>query len=295
MEDKVQAIRDFPLPLTQRKVREFLGLVNVYHSFVPSCAQTLQPLHNNLLKMAPKVTSPLTWTEAATVTFQSIKDALAIATLLVHPLNQRPQPASSLMPPAADRQNVVLPCVLFPEVDSYPAEVCTFDCELLAIYLAVKHFHYFVEGCYIVTDYKPLTYALHSRSTNHSPHQLDYISQFTSDIRHLSGCVNAAVDTLSHIEVSALAGSPSITPQNLAITQQEEDVADITGDTSLDLPHVSILATEVTLLCDVTTGTLRPYMPQKLQRLIFDHLHGLFHPGIHATQRLIASSTSGPA
>ena len=171
----------------------------------------------------------------------------------------------------------------------------TFDCELLAIYLAVKHFHYFVEGCYIVTDYKPLMYALQSRSTNHSPRQLDYISQFTSDIRHLSGCVNAAVDTLSHIEVSALAGSPSITPQNLAITQQEEDVADITGDISLDLPHVSILATEVTLLCDVTTGTLRPYMPQKLQRLIFDHLHGLFHPGIHATQRLIASSTSGPA
>ena len=68
--------------------------------------------------------------------------------------------------------------------------------------------------------------------------------------------LHGAADTLSCIEVAALAGSPSSTPQNLAITQQEEDVADITGDTSLDLQQVSILATDVTLLCDVTTGTL---------------------------------------
>ena len=40
MGDKVQAILDFPLPPTQRKLREFLNLVNFYHCFVPSCAQT---------------------------------------------------------------------------------------------------------------------------------------------------------------------------------------------------------------------------------------------------------------
>ena len=175
----------------------------------------------------------------------------------------------------------------------------TFDRELLAMYLAVKHFHYFVEGrdFYIVTDHKPLTYALHSRSTNHSPRQarqLDFISQFTSDIRHLPGRANAAADTLSSIEVAAVAGSPGITPQNLAIAQQEEDVVDVTGDTSLDLRRVSIPATDVTLLCEATTGTLRPYVPQKLRRLIFDHLHGLSHPGIRATQRLIASKYVWP-
>ena len=98
----------------------------------------------------------------------------------------------------------------------------TFDHKLLAIYSAVKQFHYFVEGrdFDIVMDYKPLMYALHSQSTNHSPHQarqLDYISQVTSDIRHLSDSANAAADTLSRIEVAALADSPSIIPQNLAI------------------------------------------------------------------------------
>ena len=38
----------------------------------------------------------------------------------------------------------------------------TFDRELLAIYLAVKHFRYFLEGrqFHIWTDHKPLTFAL---------------------------------------------------------------------------------------------------------------------------------------
>ena len=46
MDGKVQVIRDFPLPTTQRKLKQFLGLINFYHRFLPSCAQILQPLHD---------------------------------------------------------------------------------------------------------------------------------------------------------------------------------------------------------------------------------------------------------
>ena len=164
MEDKVQAIRDFPLPLTQRKLREFLGLVNFYHRFVPSCAQTLQPLHD-LLKTAPKGTAPLTWTEAATAAFQSIKDALANATLLVHP---QPEAPTSIL---TDASSSAVGAVLQQRIDDMwcplvylsrkltPAQqkYNTFDRELLAIYLALKRFHYFVEGrdFYIITDTSP--------------------------------------------------------------------------------------------------------------------------------------------
>ena len=34
---RVQAIRDFPLPSTQRKLCEFLGLINFYRRFIPHC------------------------------------------------------------------------------------------------------------------------------------------------------------------------------------------------------------------------------------------------------------------
>lgn len=48
LEDRVAVIRNFPCPTTYRKLREFLGLVNFYHRFVPHCAALLQPLHDLL-------------------------------------------------------------------------------------------------------------------------------------------------------------------------------------------------------------------------------------------------------
>lgn len=71
-----------------------------------------------------------------------------------------------------------------------PAETrySVFDRELLAIYLAIKHFRYFIEGrqFHVMTDHKPLIYALAGKPDRYSPRQarhLDLIPQFTSDIR----------------------------------------------------------------------------------------------------------------
>ena len=288
-------------------MREFLGLVNFYHRFVPSCAQILQPLHD-LLKTAPKGTAPLAWTDDATAAFQAAKDALANATLLVHPQPEAPtciltDASSSAVGAVLQQQidNMWCPLAYFSrKMTPTQQRYSTFDRELLAIYLAVRHFHYFVEGrdFYIVTDHKPLTFALHSRSPTHSPRQarqLDYISQFTSDIRHLPGIANAAADTLSRMGMAALVCPTSITPQTLALAQQEEDVTEVASSTSLDLQQVPIPATDVALLCDTSTVPPRPYVPTKLRRQIFDQLHGLSHPGIRATQRLISSRYVWPS
>ena len=43
--DKVQVVRDFPLPQSQRELRRFIGLVNFYHRFLPHGAQLMQPLY----------------------------------------------------------------------------------------------------------------------------------------------------------------------------------------------------------------------------------------------------------
>ena len=51
------------------------------------------------------------------------------------------------------------------------------------------------------------SFALLACPDNHSPRQarcLDFISQFTADIRHLPGHTNAAADTLSRMDVDAL-------------------------------------------------------------------------------------------
>ncbi len=84
-----------------------------------------------------------------------------------------------------------------------------FDKELLAVYLSIKHFQYYVEGCkfYIMTDYKPITYSLFCNPTRYSPRQarqLEFISQLKSDIRHVHGRDNPVADALFRIDIRTI-------------------------------------------------------------------------------------------
>ena len=77
----------------------------------------------------------------------------------------------------------------------------TFDRELLAVYLSIKHFRYFLEGriFHVITDHKPLTFAFNASPDRHSPRQcrhLDFISQFTTNLRHIHGVDNGVTDAL---------------------------------------------------------------------------------------------------
>ena len=92
-----------------------------------------------------------------------------------------------------------------------PAErrYSTFDRELLAIYLTICHFRHFVEGhkFHVLTDHKPLTFALSSQSRNLSPQRerhLEFIAQFTSDIWYIKGTTNTTADALSLLDVGSL-------------------------------------------------------------------------------------------
>ena len=212
LEDNVKVIRSFPQPTSQHKLRQFIGLVNFYRRFLPACAAIMQPL-NQLLTHPKDKPKDLVWTDEAVSAFNRIKDALANATLLTHP---KPDAPTCIMTDASDR---AVGAVLQQFIDDHwhpiayfskllkKAEIkySTFDRELLAVYLAVKHFRYFVEGrdFHVLTDHKPLVYAKHTRSDKHTPRQarhLDFISQFTSDIRHVKGSANTPADTLSRIE-----------------------------------------------------------------------------------------------
>ena len=43
------------------------------------------------------------------------------------------------------------------------------------------------------------------------------------------------------------------------------------------------------MLCDVSTGRPRPLVPTKLRRTVFNVVHGLAHPSIKSTVKLIKS------
>ena len=61
-------------------------------------------------------------------------------------------------------------------------------------------------------------------------------------------------------------------------------------NTSLKIEAVPIACSPTdTILCDTSTGTQRPLIPLDWRRVIFDSMHGLSHPGIRATQKLITA------
>ena len=301
VQEKVTAIQEFPLPSTKRKLKEFLGLVNFYHRFIPHCAHVLQPI--NKLLTATHAEKSLQWDEQSSQAFLTIKQAIADVSLLAHPHHDAP---TNIMTDASD---IAVGAVLQQKVNDQwcpiaffskrltPPETrySTFDRELLAVYLAIKHFQHFVEGrdFHIVTDHKPLTFALKSNH-NHSPRQLrhlDFISQFTNDIRHVKGTENCVADALSRMETNAIHTDQCPTIDFAAIAAEQKTDTELTqlDKTSLKLQAMPIPATNATIICDVSTGVPRPYVPSKFRRSVFNSLHSLAHPGVRATQKLLTS------
>ena len=166
-----------------------------------------------------------------------------------------------------------------------------FDRELLAVYLSVKHFRHFLEGkpFTVFTDHKPLTHALVSVTDNRSPRQtrhLSFISEFTSDIRHIKGQNNIVADTLSRPSVTSVS-FPEIPSVDFAAVAAAQDPGGVLGDSSLDLALVSSNGQK--MWCDTAGGRIRPLVPQQFRRPVFEVLHGLSHAGTRPTTKLISN------
>ena len=147
---KVQAILDIPRPRSKVELQRFLGCINFFHRFLPGVASILAPLHA-LVAAAPKQKSLLLWMDVQSDAFGAAKDALCGAVKLSHP-----DPADSLSL-TTDASLVAVGAVLSNSLGAplaffskklTPAEVkySAFDRELLAVFLAVKHFRHMLEG-----------------------------------------------------------------------------------------------------------------------------------------------------
>ncbi|BHF73643.1 hypothetical protein SprV_0401672500 [Sparganum proliferum] len=200
-----------------------------------------------------------------------IKNSLADATLLTHPA---PEAQMSLM--------------LLPAETRYSI----FGRELLAICLTVKHFRHFLEvrDFTVFTDHKPLPFALRSHSGKYDPREiahLDYISQFTTYIRHIDGTKNEVADMLSRPSLSSLQLSHGI---DLCAMAAEKQRVGCPGDESVSgllLEDVPLATGSGTILCDGSTPFHRPFVPTSMRQAVFQTLHGLSHPGIRASQKLL--------
>lgn len=67
------------------------------------------------------------------------------------------------------------------------------------------------------------------------------------------------------------------------------DIIQIPSSTSLNIKQYTFSESNAQVYCDISQNKIRPFVPTNLRRHIFDKFHGLSHPGIRATKKLITS------
>ncbi|GFT27121.1 transposon Tf2-6 polyprotein [Trichonephila clavipes] len=247
-----------------------------------------------------KDSKPLNWSSEAITAFQRCKQALAAAALLAHPSPSAPLAlhvdASDYAIGGALHQVVdsELQALAFfsRKLTSSEKSYSAYDRELLAIHSAIRHFRYMLgaRDFTVFTDHKPLTYAFRQKSDKCSPwqiSQLDFISQFTTNIIHIPGADNIAADVLSR--VSAITFPRQIDYDCIAETQQTDQELHtlIASVTSLELKKVTFPISSTEIMCDLSTGTARLYIPKQHRQDVFSAMHNLSHSGIRRSVHLM--------
>ncbi|GBM38058.1 Transposon Ty3-G Gag-Pol polyprotein [Araneus ventricosus] len=312
--DKVKCVLDFPKPDTLTQLRRFLGIFNFYRCFIPKAAHILAPIvqflegHTNKKKSRSsvcKLSEQLKWNENAEQAFIAAKNAIAEATLLRYPI---PGAQLSLWVDASDvaiggtlsqlSQGKWEPIAFFSmKLNKSHQKWSIYDKELFSIYSAIRKFKHMLEGreFQIYTDQKSLIYAFKQNPDKCSPRQLrrlNFISQYSTDIRHVQGAQNIVADALSRIEVDSITKSPILNFKEFARAQKDDsDIQKFLHNdaSSLQLELKPCQTSNCNLLCDTSTGVPRPFVPTSFRKLIFDHLHNLAHPGIAASTKLISA------
>ena len=298
--ERVTAIREFPQPKSIRQLRRFLGMINFYRRFIKNAARILSPLY--------KMTKPKSfkWSTEAIKAFRDSKEALANAAIIAFPsteaqlsivVDASDSAVGAVLQQQQPNQRQWSPLGFFSKaLSDTERKYSAFDRELLAIYLAIRHFRFMLEGrpFIVFTDHKPLTTALTS-ATERTPRQyryLDYISQFTSDIRHIKGTENVVADTLSRFNAVDAVTRPVWSVEELVEAQKkDEQLTRLTNSKNLRPVEVS---PGVRLICETSRNKNRPYVPESLRFKLFDSYHGISHPMYKATKKLIAANYFWP-
>ncbi|UYV64301.1 hypothetical protein LAZ67_3000207 [Cordylochernes scorpioides] len=211
------------------------------------------------------------WLEEAKLQFERCKQDLASAALLSYP-----NPALPLSL-CTDASNNAIGSVLQQCENSCWKPIAFFSRKLNNAQKGItwnlfefKKFKYMLEGreFYIFTDHKPLVYAFKQNNEKASPRrqrQLQYILQFSTDIRHISEAVTS-------FDYDKIAEEQNNSDELLNLRKE---------NTSLKFKQYPLQSGKM-LWCDVSTENIRPFIPEKFRIQNFHQFHDSNHPGIKA-------------
>lgn len=300
LQDKVSALVNLAPPQTVKELRTFLASINFYRRFLPHAASRQRLLQAMIPNNSRNNTTKLVWSDQQLECFQQCKLDLSQVATLAHPVH------GARLSLSVDASDFAVGAVLHQIVEGRREPLAffsqrlsktekrysTYDRELLAMYKAVKHFRFIIEGrsCRIFTDHKPLTFAFRQKSDKISPRQLrhlDFISQFSTDIRFVKGQDNNTADLLSRIAACDTIDYERLSADQHSDAELQEYLS--SSSTALMLAPHRIPNSELAVICDSSTGSLRPFITSSFRRDVIKKIHDLAHPGVASTFKAVSA------
>lgn len=306
--ERVQAIADIKLPETAQELKRFLATINFYRRFIQNAAHQQSKLQRLIVGNKKNDKTKIDWTTETTEAFDACRADLTNSTTLAHPISDAQLAlhvdASDIAVGGALHQIVgekMQPLGFFSKkLTDTERKYSTYDRELLAMYLSVKHFQYMIEArdCIIFTDHKPLTFAFSKKSDQTSSprrlRHLDYVGQFTTNIQHIAGADNPVADMLSRIASVNL--HETIDINKIARAQQQDaELRTLLRNQKHQLKSIVLSDADVAVVCETTTNRLRPFIPAELRHTVVNNIHRLSHPSVRATRRMVAERYFWPS
>ncbi|CAB0042244.1 unnamed protein product [Trichogramma brassicae] len=250
---KVEAIARFPKPSDSTQLRRFIGMLNFYRRCLPRAAELMSPL-TDLLRGLQKKKEKLAWSAQADEAFERIKQAMASAvrSAFYHPgqpLALHTDASNTAIGAALSQRHADddwTPLGFFSQkLSPTQQRYSTYDRELLAIFEAIKYFQRILEGrsFTIMTDHRPLSFALEQKSDKFSPRQsrqLDFISRFDAKIVYTPGDENpSGRRSISHRR-DYDANDAQLGPNQRGTAKDDEQLTHLRGKAKLKLHDVVI-------------------------------------------------------
>lgn len=231
--DKIETIKNWPLPQSEKEIRQFLGTLGYYRRFIKDFAKLVKPLTTLLRKDEEFVITAETKT-----CFEKCKEVLMRDPVLIHPdftkefilttdaSDYAVGAVLSQGPMGKDRPIAYASRTLNRTEEKYS----TTEKEFLGMYWAVKQFRQYLWGrkFKLITDHQPLTYSLSNTNRRIFRGKLE-LEEYDYELIYKPGRHNVVADALSRIKTN------EINVNDMEIAESESDIETAnTADTSDD-------------------------------------------------------------
>jgi hypothetical protein len=210
LQDKIQAITDWPQPTTVHHARQFLGLCSYYRRYIKNFAHIAAPLHGLLATEGTNKHRSIQWAYGCEVAFRELKDKISDSPVLLQPDTTKPfiietdasdfaQGAQLLQVGTDGKEHPVAyhSRKFSPAERNYP----THERELLAIKDAIRAWDHYIQNGHttiVRTDHAGLQY-MHTTKvlSKRLARWLDEFQAYDLDIRYKPGSQMIVPDALS--------------------------------------------------------------------------------------------------